>query len=117
MQLTDQAKEPRIAVFKLLTGEELIATTKLTDDGVMVVNMPMVTIITIENGQTKVSLQRWCVAGDTINPDEWLALNPLSVVLQMRPTKDAVEAYEGLKHKLTSNIIQPTPEETALING
>lgn len=114
---TSDLREPRVSVFKLITGEELIALTKLADNDILLINMPMVTAVTIEGGQTKVSLQRWCVAGDTVNADEWLAINPLSVVLQMSPTKDAFEAYNGLRHKLTSSIIQPTPEEMVLING
>ena len=104
--------ETKVAVIKLITGEELLATMKLNFNENVLVNFPVCAYPTPDG---RVSLRPWMDCIENLTLEAWIPISPMSVITICTPVKEMEDAYNELKEKHFSAIHRPTVEEQKVI--
>lgn len=104
--------ETKVAVIKLITGEEILATMKLNLNENVLVNFPACAYPTPDG---RVSLRPWMYCIENLTLEAWIPISPMSVITICTPVKEMEDAYNELKEKHFSAIHRPTVEEQKVI--
>lgn len=113
--MKEEIKESTLALMKLLTGEEILATMRKSKDpdtnqDSIELNFPALAIMD-EEGRYR--LRPWLFVTENIDKEAWIPINPLMVAICGTPVADLAHIYEELKQKVCSPVIVPTSEQTA----